>query len=352
MKQNLWTSEQSITSSNESLKLLFEVFSCSTVGEIFLLDTSHTSSVDNDTYFSVLVKKSVIGKLLLQWKPFLQKKTWRQYPAIAASFRWCLCQLRFPSLSDFIELLLPPSLLFVDDHVVQNKEAGTECLIHILQNSTFEVLRWYGRADVIYEALKLQLYSTEDSLLKSTHEAMLLALKVIVKDKEGLGATTKYDEVFVIILKAAFHENKLSLRRVHTEFLHVFIEALGINVVKYITRLLELFEDYLDVSDAPNEEARLNSLKAMESLIKVAWPRIPAHLGQMLKILVKLLHQTTSCHITISETVEAQLFSYIIVCLELLKELDKERVLQCLKSLNTLKFSKKCVVLMQHLIEI
>lgn len=351
MKQHLWTSEQSRSVSHKSLTLLKDSFHCATVNDLFLIESSHISTVDSNLQCSLGVKKSLIGKLLLQWRPSLQRQTWRQFPGIAAGFQWCLCHLRFPNLSEFIELLLPPSLLFVDDHVTENKELGTVCLIHILQNSTSEELKWYGRADVIYQAFKLQLYSTEEKLLKMTHEAMLIILKVIVKDKDALGATTKYDEVFAIILQAAIGENKLALRRIHTELLYAFIEAMGINVVKYLNKLLELFEDYLEISDVPEEQARINTLKALESLIKVAWPRIPSHFEVIIKVLVKLLHHLTSQHVNLSEAVEAELISYLIVCFELLKELDSERVAQCLQSLDGLLFSRKCSALLQQLRE-
>lgn len=345
---NLWTNTDSQAIADDCIQLLLETYGCS-VSDFLVLDTKHTTPVDEESHYSKLVKKCVIGKLLLHWKPSLQRNTWQKNPTVASSFSWCLCQLKFPYLSDFVELLLPPCLLFVDDHVVENKEMGTLCLIHVLENASGEELRWYGRADVIYEALKLQMYSTEELLLKVTHEALLLTLKVIVKDVDKLAIATKYDEIFSLVLQAAFHENKLVLRRVHTRYLHVFIEALGINVVKYMPRLLELFEEYLEVSDAPMEEARLNILTALKSLIKVVWPRIPAHTGTILKVLVKLVHQITSSESDISKTVESELLVLSVDCLQLVKGLDKQCVEETLDKLKELPFSEKFHLLIQPL---
>ncbi|XP_060579793.1 TELO2-interacting protein 2-like [Ruditapes philippinarum] len=347
LKDNPWTNTNSETLANDSITLLLETFQCPSVCEFLLLDTKHVFPGDQDLHYSTHVKKSVIGKLLLQWKPHLQRKTWRKNPAIASSFSWCLQYLKYPYLSEFLELVLPPCLLFVDDHIVQNKEMGTRCLVHILQNATGEELRWYGRADVIYEALKLQMYTTEESLLGLTHDALLLILKVIVKDSENLGATTKYDEIFSLILQAAFHENKLVLRRVHSCSLHTFIECLGVNVVKYMKRLLELIEEYLEISDAPSEEARLNTLIALRSLIKTAWTRIPSHSDVIIKDLVKLIHQISTSE---SEVDDNQLLTLAVECLKLLKTLDETFVSKSIQQLQDLPFPNKVHAILQQVV--
>ncbi|XP_053405231.1 TELO2-interacting protein 2-like [Mercenaria mercenaria] len=347
--KDVWTNSSSETLANDSIHLLLETFGCPSVSVLLVLDTKHMSPIDEDLHYSVPVKKSIIGKLLLQWKPNLQRNTWRQNPAVCSSFSWCLQQLKFPYLSDLIELVLPPCLLFVDDHVAQSKEMGTSCLIHILQNATGEELRWYGRADVIYEALKLQMFTTEDSVLKMTHEALLLTLKVVVKEDSSLGTTSKYDEIFSLILQAASHENKLVLRRIHTHSLHKFIECLGINVVKYMKRLLELVEEYLEVSDAPFEQARLNTLKALKSFIKTAWPRIPSHSETILKILVKLIHQLSSTQTGNSQTVDSQLLTLAVECLELLKGLDEAFISHSMQQLQELPFSENVHVVLQQI---
>lgn len=339
---NLWTNPSSVALSKDCVCLLLDTFGCPTVNEFLVLDTKHISPIDLDQHYNSAVKKSIIGKLLLQWKPHLQRNTWKQNPAVASSFSWCLQQLKFPYLSDFIELLLPPCLLFIDNHVVESKDMGTSCIIHILKTATAEELRWYGRADVIYEALKRQMYSTEESLLKQTHEAVLLILKVIVKDNDDLASTTKYDEIFSLILQAAFHENKLVLRRVHTHSLHLFIECLGINVVKYMKQLLELVEEYLDISDPPSEEARMNILNAVKSLMKTAWPRIPSHSSKIFNVLVKLVHQLTSGESgNLPRIVELELLEHVVECLKLLKGIDEIFINESIQLLKELPFTEK-----------
>ncbi len=48
-----------------------------------------------------------------------------------------------PHLSDHLEVVLPPSLNFVDDHEVDNKVLSVTCLQHIISNTSSSELRWY-----------------------------------------------------------------------------------------------------------------------------------------------------------------------------------------------------------------
>ena len=324
VQPNLWTNETSQKTAKECLDLLMKEFSCSTVCKLLNLDTKHVLPViENDTSYNTAVKRSVFGKLLIQWKSNLQRNSWKLNPVTAFSFRWCLCQVEFPHLSNFIELTLPPVLQFLDDHTLENKMSGTKCLIHMLNNCGAEELRWNGRAEVIYSALKQQLLLTEDLLLPLTHETMLLVLKILVTNPSELGVTTKYDEVFTILLQAARHENKLTLRRIHTQPLHVFIEELGINSVKYTKLILEIFEEYLEISDAPSELSRLNVLLAIKSFIRVTYPRINNYSRVLLKMMVKLLHEVTRKKLSIEDDVEKQLVNECKECIELLKIVDE-----------------------------
>ncbi|XP_052795977.1 TELO2-interacting protein 2-like [Mya arenaria] len=350
-ERHQWTSEKSTECAVECIQLLKEEFCCLSMCQLLILDTKYVSPlVESETEYKSAVKKSIYGKLLVQWKPMLQRNTWKYNPVVCASFSWCLEQMIFPYVSDFIELILPPTLLFIDDHELHNKMNGTNCLIHILKNTTGEELRWYGRAEVIYSALKLQLVSTEETLLPLTHEAMFLTLKILEKNPDALGTNTRYDEVLQNVLQAASHENKLALRRVHTQPLKHFIEILGINSVKYTPILLEVIEEYLDVSDAPTEEARLNILDTLNVFIKVAYPRMHAHMGSLMKILVKVLHNIVSKTWNIKESVKENLTKKCVECFELLKAVDGVFFTKTISSMKSLPFDSACTEIFDRLL--
>ena len=352
-KTYLWTNEKSKHLSNDCISSLMEVFCCSTMCQLLILDTKYVSPIlESDVEYKSGVKKSIYGKLLIEWKPFLQRIMWKQNPVVCASFRWCLLQMAFPYLSEFIELILPPTLLFMDDHELENKKNGTTCLMHIIKNTSNEELRWYGRAEVIYSALKHQLVSTEEDLLPLTHEALFLTLKILEKTPNDISASanTKYDEVFKTVLQSASHENKLALRRVHTQPIPQFIEVLGISSVKYSSLLVQLFEEYLDISDAPTEQARLNTMEAVEIFIRVAYPRIPFHMGSLVKILVKLMHSLTSKSSITQGTVKEELLQKSVHCMNLLKVVDVTLFRETIVGLSTLPFNKELLQMLDELL--
>ncbi|KAL4228268.1 TEL2-interacting protein 2 [Mactra antiquata] len=330
------------TLANECVQLIQGHFQCDSV-EMYLLKNIKQCTPVQETEFQSLEKKCIVGKILLLWKPFLCRNKWKKYPTVCNGLSNILHVFKFPNISPFIGLFLPPCLLFLDDYVVNNKEQGLSCLIHMLRNTGAEEIRWYGRADVIYEALKLQLYSTEETILTKTHEALLLILKVIVCDAHKIDAKTKYDEIFSMIVQAAYQENKLVLRKVHTEQLSEFIQLMGINVVKYMKELLDLIGEYLEIEGTSDERARLNTLHALKALITVAWPRIPAHSVTILKLLVKFLHHLTSGDCDFKEA-DTELIHVTSECLKLLCGLDCHRMKECLNTLcnESFPFSTKC----------
>lgn len=145
------------------------------------------------------------------------------------------------------------------------------------------------------------------------------------------------------MLQNAAHENKLILRRIHTQHLHTYINLLGINVVKYMQKILDLAEDYLEIGDPPVEDARMNILKAIKSLLKNAWPRIHCQSYRLLKMIVKLIHQISTPDSTVSSENRTELIATSVDCLELLKAIDNETVTKSLTALTELKLSPVCV---------
>ena len=342
----MWTSDHSNTLAHSLLASLMAHWDVRTVSELLVLDLERY-----DLHCEISKRTSLLGKILQYWNPHLLRQTWKKNPTVAASFTWCMKQLKFPHTSDFLELILPPSLLFVDDFMGSNKEMGILCLISIMETAGAEELRWYGRADVIYVALKSQMYRTEESLLLLNLRAMMLILSILEKQPDDLSVQTRYDEIFLLLLQNASHENKLTLRRVHTKHLPQFIESLGINAVKYWKNVVDLAEEYLEISDAPEELARINILNTLISLIQVAWPRVQPHMTKIVKITIKLLHQINSNNISLTPGVRENLVSLSVRCISLLKAVDKEMIVQSLSALKQLPFSADCLMSINKMLE-
>ena len=344
LEANLWTTDET----NAISKTLMQDIK-SYIGSFKAKDILNIN-INGKTSGESAMKHSVFGRLLIEWKPLLLRDTWRQNPMAVAGFQYCLQTMTFPHLSEFIEQVLPPSLLFLDDYNVKNKEMGIECLMHIIKNTSAEELRWYGRADVIYEALKHQMYSTEETLLQWTYPAILEILKVVVKPSSKVSDSTRYDEIIQMVLQSATHENKLVLRRIHTEYLSIFFETMGISVVKHLQGLLELVEEYLDTSDAPSEQSRINVLKALNTLIVVAWPRMKCHTYLLTRSLIKLIHKMPSESFNTPDEIKSQVIEESVKCLELLLVIDTENVRALLTAARQTELSSSCISVIDNLI--
>lgn len=342
LESNFWTTNETMQISKNLLQDFLSYIGSFEAKDILTMDISGQTSGQT--------KNSVFGKLITEWKPFLLRDTWKHSPMTVASFVYCLRSVTFPNLSDFLEQVLPPSLIFLDDYTVRHKVMGIDCIVHIIKNSSAEELRWYGRADVIYEALKHQLYSTEESLLQLTYPAILEILKVIVKPSTNLSDSTKYDEILQMVLQSAAHENKLILRRIHTEYFALFFERMGVTVTKHLQSILELIEEYLDTSDAPSEQSRLNVLKALNMLLIVAWPRVKCHTFLLTKSLVKLIHNVTSDSFNTSDEIKSQVIDESLKCLDLMMAIDPFNMSGLLKAAKETGLSSSCIAVMDGLL--
>jgi len=247
-------------------------------------------------------------------------------------------QVKHPYVGDHFPKLMSPLLLLIDDYEFEKKVLGLKCLKHVVDNMNAAELQWYGRADVLFEAIQRHLYTSESSLIRALHPCLLSILKVVepppTKPKFGR-KTTKCDSVFQIILTSMEFESKIAMRRACTSHLKDFIEHMGITILRHFKRLLRVVVSYLEVSDYPEEEARLAILDALNTAMLHAWPRIPHHSSTILKSLLRLLVDVTDAapHLTIQayQQLKVKISECLLVLLrccgkeveEQLKELTK-----------------------------
>ncbi len=165
---NLWTNEKSKTTAAQLQNAILDLCQCSSITQL-LCDPP-------ETYFH---QKGLVRQILEHILPKLQKKNWKQNPSMKHVFTWCLSNIKFPYLSDYLDKCLPCTLLFVDDFQLDNKVIGVRCLQHIVDSVSGTELGWYGRAEVVYEALQHQLYTHEVALLDVLVPCLLSVLAVV-----------------------------------------------------------------------------------------------------------------------------------------------------------------------------
>uniref|UniRef100_A0A8C8S168 TELO2 interacting protein 2 n=1 Tax=Pelusios castaneus TaxID=367368 RepID=A0A8C8S168_9SAUR len=257
-----WTSPRSRSVAQELLTLLVQAAGCGSVAEFL-----RGESEDEEGRFA-----AVMGLL----KPELTKETWKRSPATKHVFSWTLHQVTRPWLSHHLESILPPSLLFSDDYQEENKILGVCCLHHIILNVPAADLYQFNRAQVVYHALYHHLYTREAQLIQVVLLCLLdllLVLERYPRWSQEPRATTPCHEVLQLVLTHMEVEHRLPLRRVYTKNLPAFVKRLGILVARHLKRLERVIVGYLEVSDGPEEAARLGILETLKCTIQHAWPR-------------------------------------------------------------------------------
>lgn len=146
-----------------------------TKSEELLADTlnAHQCVVDSPRFYEKVHKRITSA---------LRRDTWEGHAATCHLYIWYCIQLKFPSVSDHLDVLLPPSLLLVDSYDDALKVCGVKCLYHIMSESGQAELRWHGRAQVIFDALHKLTYTRQEAVVAVVHSALLKILRVLGSD--------------------------------------------------------------------------------------------------------------------------------------------------------------------------
>ncbi|KAM8990825.1 TELO2-interacting protein 2 isoform 1-T5 [Ara ararauna] len=315
MVERPWTNGRSRSVARELLESLVQAAGCGSVAEFL-----RGKSEDEKGRFA-----AVMGLL----KQELTKDTWKRNPATKHVFCWTLPHVTRPWLSHYLEQVLPPALLISDDYREDNKLLGVRCLHHIILNVPAADLCQFNRAQVVYHALYNHLYSREAPLIQAVLLCLLDLLPVLERaqrQQKQLRPTTHCDEVLQLVLTHMEAEHRLALRRVYARALPAFVKSLGILIARHLKRLERVILGYLEVSDGPEEEARLGILETLQCTIEHAWPRMPCRLPVLLKALLKMLWDVHTDQGSTPEPVKAALLQGATECLILLDRCSEGQV--------------------------
>ncbi|KAL7827095.1 hypothetical protein SRHO_G00328130 [Serrasalmus rhombeus] len=296
-------------------------------------------------------QRGMLGPVLDILRPELTKENWKRNEAMKHVFSWVLVQVGCPCLADYLEQVFPPSLLISDDYRTENKVLGVHCLHHIVRNVPAADLRQFNRAEVLYHALFNHLYTSEAPLIQVVLTCLIDLVPVLEKPLVHTALPQKpsrFDGVLRLILTHMEMEHKLVLRRIYASNLLLLVDKMGIGVARHLKRLERVVVGYLEVSDGPEEKARLIILEVLERTIQTAWPRMECRTGVLAKSLLRFLVDISSE--PLAPELRDQLLTRASRCLllldhcshgrlrVLLKEVDSscvsDSVLKCLESLT------------------
>ena len=318
--KSFWISEVSRKVASELLEFVTNGCGCNDAGD--LLSGSDTEMSSDATNFQQrkIFPNGLLGNILQSMKHFMTEDKLVDSPVAIHVLVWSIRKVKHPFLGRYVSMVIPPLLCLVDDYRVDNRVIGIQCLEHVVININATELCWYGRAEVIYEALHHCIYTNEPQVMYVLQSCLLKILKVVEPSpkKPTLGRKmNKCDQNFQIILSSMEFESKIALRRAYCSHLVKFIDHMGITVLRHFKRLLRVVFGYLEISDGPREEWRLDMLDVLKSIITNAWPRIPAYADGILKSLMKLVIDILTSFSVLLD-IKQQMFTKIEDCLMLL----------------------------------
>ncbi|XP_059379492.1 TELO2-interacting protein 2 [Carassius carassius] len=329
-----WTSAASRRSARELLSSAVSLTDCSSVQE--LLSGGPEEG-----------QKGLLGPVLDTLQPELTKESWKRNQAVKHVFSWVLVQVGRPCLTEYLEKVFPPSLLISDDYQTENKVLGVHCLHHIVLNVPAADLRQFNRAQVLYHALFNHLHTSEAALIQVVLHCLLDLLSVLEKPTVHSGSPRKparFDEVLRHILTYMEMEHKLDLRRVYAKNLVLFIERMGIVIVRHLKRLERVIVGYLEVSDAPEEETRRSILDALQKTLQIVWPRMERRMSSLAQSLLRFLVDVSSE--SLNTQLKEQLMTQASHCLLLLDHCSQGKLQSLLRELDSSCVSEpvlKCI---------
>jgi len=305
IEKSLWSRGSSVKQTKEILELVLFKHNCTSLQNLL----------------TVIDDPSLVKKIFMCFLPYLTRSNWKCSPGMRVSFMWCLTNISHPHVLEVFNEVLPPSLLLVDDFVIENRISGIHCIHHILNNVPKATLQWYGRADVIYNALKNLVYHRDPGIILALYPCLLKVLSTLEADllkPNQIRKANRYDDIYQLLLTEMDNEQAISLRKAYCEHLHLFITIMGITSAKHLKMTLRVLLQYLETYDVPEESTRLNCLTALHTLISVAWPRIDAHLTEIVRGLVRLIYDMHLCQSGIS-------YKDAVVknCVKILKQLQR-----------------------------
>ncbi|KAK3913400.1 TELO2-interacting protein 2 [Frankliniella fusca] len=277
----LWTSEDTRRVLASCLKQLCSIFGCKSPSELLLGHSRYTNG-------------PCFKQALLLLRPKLLRNTWRKHPGAVASYKWLLCQVHAPNLSEYLDVVSPTALLILDDHDVGRRLIGLECLSHIIGNVARTEMCQRGLHKVFYESLAPLLLQHNVQQIEPT---VLCLIKLLSVTERGYTRSSEpgmwdlFDQTINTLIDKMVIEDKIPFRLAYIKSLGPLVTAMGPSVIRWSKPLLEVFDSYLSKESFDTRE---HTLQAINSFLKLSAVRIHANGDGVLFLLLRTLQDVST----------------------------------------------------------
>lgn len=222
---------------------------------------------------------------------------------------WVIKKLERGDVKQFWGLLLPPILTMLDDHDIEFKTAAARLIGDLLRKTDSELLAKTGLLPVIQEALSacfgflptLTPANESTALLVEAFPALLALHDAAYGDEVRIKSSTAFLDVMLRTGIFSIHSHcpeVVQITLVLLRNLQVINDRLGLELVKHLKIVLPMLNDILcNPFSATIPELIESAARALQSVIRNAWPRMAACAGEVLRgICVSWVNIDDSAH--------------------------------------------------------
>ena len=274
-ESNLWTDSSKVAIAFRILSNLKNFYSVSSVNHVLALQHG----------------KDQLVRLCVQ---DLQEAltSWQNYPASVTCFVWLLNQFAFPTLDAFISEFLPFSLRLADDWQMENKIRGVLCLGHIIQNASPTELKFYGRSDLVEDAFERLSHDRDPDLITVLYPSYVkLAEMTSSKVAPGHRRVDIRDRLAMKLLEQMEMEAKVDVKRCYARLMFDLLTLLDTRVIRWMSRLVRVFDSFLAYPDCHQEEIRILTLENMKLAFHLGGDVLNRHARDLYEMLFRVLYE-------------------------------------------------------------
>ena len=228
--------------------------------------------------------RRLVSQLLSLLQPSLEE--FLSQPAAVYSLTWLTSQLLHPHLGQVVPQLLPHALNWIDCWIPYYKVFGCHVVGHIISTCPPSELVWFGRADLLADALGKLLHHADITVTDACKEPLINVYKIkhadTKPDKPGPADLLMKD--LINCLELTSDNDK---KAVYSKMIQKTVDMLGVGVARWVTRLASLTVSQLDFSPPDS------ILSLLTQLCSLCPECVGREVPTLLPALVKFIYRTS-----------------------------------------------------------
>ena len=208
-------------------------------------------------------------------------------PSSIHAVTWLTQQVPHPHLGQLVPRLLPLVLNLTDCWLPYYKISGCDLIQHIVTSSPASELMFYGRAELLSDAMFRLLSHTDPGVVRAASGPLLVVTRTRHGDSHPPATPGPGDilmkEVITRLDMCSDHE----ARAVYCDMMEATVTMLGVGVARWVSRLCEVITSQLDISPPASV------FRTVSTLTQVCPQCVAREVAVLLPALVKYQYQVS-----------------------------------------------------------